>query len=391
MHPQKVGRFLSHAYYGLHTMTTKSFKTLFLLPIIATFVAIILTLFLTSDVNSDLFLSKVCGSSDIEVSDFYNRMRSGGSMRKLSNEIAIVNIDSVISRAELASLISSIADASPRIIGVDILFENKKDPYEDEFLSSTLNESQNLVMGQRYDESNSSVCEDFICQECPNIPRGIVNLTSKRRNGIVREYSAFFGNDIIFPSLAASMLKIISPAKYNELPKMQKEEMIRFQPEEYMILEPSEVTDNPECIKDKIVFVGTISEESDLHSTPLSDDYPGVMIHANILSMQLRDDYISPYSKTYTFILGIVPCIIMTLLYVRLSSTQNFTMRTLPIIWIIIILLLGCSLFNNFGIYVDAPRTILIPSLALVVLDTWFASGVLITKIQNRFIKKHLS
>lgn len=369
-------------------MTTKSFKTLFLLPIIATIVAIILTRFLTSDVNSDLFLSKVCGSSDIEVSDFYNRIRSGGSMRRLSNEMAIVNIDTVINRAELASLISSIAVASPKIIGVDVLFEEEKDPYEDDILVSTLNGTQNLVMGQRYDESNCSSSEDFITKLCPDIPRGIVNLTSKKRNGIVREYSSFFGNESIFPSLAASMLKVISPEKYEELPKIQKEELIRFQPEEYIILEPSEVTDNPEYLKDKIVFVGTISEESDLHSTPLSDDYPGVMIHANILSMQLRSDYTCPYSKTYTFILGIVPCLIMTFLYVRLSSTQNFTMRTLPIVWMISILLFGCYLFNNFGIYVDAPRTILIPSLALVILDTWFAAGVLIAKIKNRFIKK---
>ncbi len=63
----------------------------------------------------------------------------------------------------------------------------------------------------------------------------------------------------------------------------------------------------------------------------------------------------------------------MTVLYVYLDAAQNFVMRILPIIWMGVVLFLGCWAFNNFGIYLNAPRTMLMSALALFVLDIWYA------------------
>ncbi|MDE6237264.1 MAG: CHASE2 domain-containing protein [Muribaculaceae bacterium] len=318
------------------------------------------------------------------MSDFYNRIRSGQSINPLSDDIIMVNVDTVYDRAELASLITTISKNSPEIIGIDLLFEENKDEMADSVLIQALSTADNIVVGQRYDESLQAICKDFVSEYCPDVNRGIVNLTTKTRHGIVREFTSFLGQDVAHPSLAVAMLKKISSSKYNELLQKDRNILIRFQPEEYMVVEPDEIRQHPQIVKDKIIFVGTITDEYDLHSTPLSDDYPGVQIHANILSMVLHDDYVDKHSRIYTFILGIISALILTFMYVRLHSTQNLVIRVIPILWLAAMVYLGCLAFNKWGLYINAPQTILIASLALVVLDLWVAVESVFLKIKNR-------
>ena len=94
-------------------------------PMVAAAIAVVLMHFFATDVNSDLLMGTLCGSSDIEVSDFYNRVRAGGSQKALDEDIVIVNIDSVYGRDELSLLltledtVSESADKSSGILHPD--------------------------------------------------------------------------------------------------------------------------------------------------------------------------------------------------------------------------------------------------------------------------------
>lgn len=363
-------------------------KKVFIRPLVATSFAIVMTYFLTSDVNADMFLSAVCGSSDIEVSDFYNRVRGGSSRKPIDDKIMVVNIDSVFDRGELAMLINEISEQKPEAIALDVLFDGEKDPETDAILSETLAETPNLVVSQKYNDYDYAPARDFTSEFAPGVKRGMANLTAATHHGIVREVTPFFGENKEYPGLAATMLSEISPEEYKKLEARDGDEMIRFQPEEFLVIEPSEVWDDPEVLKDKIVFIGTINEAADLHRTPLSEDYPGVLIQANILSMMLKDDYVNPNSGLYNFLLALLSCILVTVLYVVLDSAQNFVMRVFPIIWMILVVVIGCWCFNNWGIYLNAPQTIILAALSLVVLDTWYAFEGPVKNLWNKMFSK---
>lgn len=363
-------------------------KRLLTKPAISTILALLLTLFVTDDLTSDALLDTVVGSSDIEVSDFYNRIRAGGSSKPLDDEIVIVNIDSVFSREELSVLVNEISSQSPGMIGLDVIFEEPKDSLSDLELLETLTAIPNIVVAQRFDESFGSPSDDFLSENIPGLHRGMANLTSKSERGIVREVTLFFGTESQFPGLSAAITKELSKEKYEDLKKRTEDELIRFQPTEFYVVYPDEIYENPSILKDKIVFIGTIEEEYDLHPTPISDNYPGVMIHANVMKMILEDDFVNRSGDTLNFILGLISCLGLSFLYVYLEELQNFLLRILPIFWIGGLLLLGCWLFSMNGIYINAPETMVWAALSLLVLDIWTAIEKPTIKLYTKLKRK---
>ncbi|MCM1520831.1 MAG: CHASE2 domain-containing protein [Lachnoclostridium sp.] len=345
---------------------------LFFKPVLATIIAIGLTYIVGSDVNSDMIMSMLCGSSDIEVSDFYNRIHAGGSSKEIADDYLIVNIDTVTGRAELAALVADISAAEPRVIGLDALFGGVKDAEGDSILVNRLQSTPRLVVAQRYSDAAGCPVTDFVSENLPDMPRGMVNLTSETPRGIIREFTPYFGDDLA-ASLPVAMLGVIAPDEISGLDDGSAERLIRYSDKEFYIAEPSEVTADPELCRGKIVLIGTVTERADLHPTPLADFYPGVLIHANALDMMLRHDYINPSSETYNLILEILACLLMSVLYVYLDASQNFVLRVLPIIWMALILWTGCYAYSYWGIYLNAPRTMLIAALAMFVLDIWYA------------------
>lgn len=345
--------------------------------------------FLASDVNADLLMGTLCGSSDIEVSDFYNRVRAGGSQKSIDDDIMIVNIDSVFDRGELATLLTVISDEHPKAICLDVLFEGEKEPETDEQLAIALMSTPNLIVAQRYSDADYAPLPDFTSEYAPETVRGMANLTAKKAHGIVREVTPFFGPEKQYPAMGAIVAGTVSPKAMDELKKRGGEdELIRFQPEEFYVAEPSEIFDDPSIVKDKIVFLGTITDKGDLHQTALSDDYPGVLVQANITSMILRNDFENRNSRTYNLLLELLSCLLITVLYVYLDAAQNFVMRVLPIIWMAVVAYIGCWAFNRFGIYLNAPHTILLAALSLVVLDTWYAFEKPVGKAWRKLFKK---
>lgn len=356
-------------------------------PLVSTIIALLLINVLKADITSDTLLSAFCGSSDIEICDFYNRVRANRSQKSFDEDIIIVNVDNLFERSEIADLIKVIASANPAAIGVDLLFEDDKDPLSDSQLLYTLEAVPNLVVAQRYNEYDYVPQRDFISEKLPNIKRGMANLTSTVYKGIIRETTFFFGENQEYPSLEVALMSIIDNDVENKLKIRSTEELIRFNPKEFYVAEPVEIYNLSSLVKDKIVLIGTINEEGDLHKTALSDDTAGVLIHANIMSMILHKDFTNTHSWIYNIILGLLSCILLGWMYVYLNATQNIAMRFFPIVWIAVLSFLGCWAFDKFGIYLDAPNTLLLAFISLLVLDIWTAFERPVKRILIRLSK----
>lgn len=358
--------------------------------IVATAIAACLTYILKSDLNADLVTSTLCGTSDVEVSDFYNRIRAGGSVKPIDDNIVLVTIDSVYDRSELAALIEDIARQQPAAIGVDIVFSGEKDEFGDAMLIDAVTVTPNIVMAQQYNDCDYAPAPDLISLNTAGTVRGMANLTSTAESDMVRLYTPFFGEGRQYPAFATALLSVIDSSAYNRLCSRDgTDELIRFQPEEFYVATPAEVKSDSTILSDKIVLIGTVNDPADLHPTPLSNRFPGLMIQANALSMMLSNDYVRPVSSTINIILSVLSCIILAYLYIYLDSAQNLILRILPVIWILAIGYIGCVLFNSYGVYIDAPGTMLLSALALLVLDVWCAFEPLVKRLYHKLKIHH--
>ncbi|MCH5229797.1 MAG: CHASE2 domain-containing protein [Muribaculaceae bacterium] len=342
-------------------------------PVVSALLALALTLIISADINSDTLISTLIGSSDIEVSDFYNRVRAGSSRKHFDDEIIVVNIDSVFDRGELALILLSLLEADVKSVGFDVILQDDKEFESDMFLKDVLESSPKIVASQKFNVHTLKPESDFLSRYDVKVRRGMANLVTKRNSDMVRNFSPSMKGEKEYLTLPSEMIRSLDSKAFSRLSSLNHEEMIRFRPTEFFVIEPKDIEDNKKLLKDKIVFLGTINEKDDLHHTPLSRETPGVLIQANILSMMLHEDYTSGKSRYFNLFFGIISCLGLSFLYVFLDNSQNLAIRIIPIVWIFIVILIGCWWFDSFAIYINAPQTMLLTAFAILVLDFWTA------------------
>lgn len=355
--------------------------------IIATIIAAGLMWAMSEDLTYDSILMALCGSSDIETCDFYNRVLNGASDKKIDEDIAIVNIDTVIERRDLANLIKKIDSLNPKAIAVDAIFEDRKNSIDDLYLINTLKNTHNLLLAQALNPYTMKPEQDLISEELPDYPRGIINLTEKKEEGIIRSFTPFFGEQkeyLSFPCAVVSMVNKESMSKVYK--RTQEDEYIYFSSNEFYILEPSDIKENAAMINNKIILLGTINDPLDLHRVPVSIRYPGVMLHAQATSMLIHNRLLKEFSDILNWILAIASCLIMTYIYVVTdkSGVHDLGARVMPIVWMFVIIWIGCYAFAHWYIYLDASKIVLLSALAILVLDFWYAFEACSVYVKNK-------
>lgn len=363
-------------------MTSKKYRS-----VIATIIAAGLMWAMSEDLTYDSILSALCGSSDIETCDFYNRVFNGASDKKVDENIIIVNIDTVFERKDLALLIRSIDRLSPKAIAVDAIFEERKDSVGDLFLINTLKEIRNLLMAQALNPYTMKPEQDLISVELPDISRGIINLTERKEEGIIRSFTPFFGEQKEYSAFPCAIANIIDKKCVSRIHERGREdEYIYFSPNEFYILEPSDIEKDVTMIRDKIVMLGTINDPLDLHRTPVSVRYPGVMLHAQATSMLIHGQLLKEFSDILNWILAIASCLFMTYIYVATdkSGVHDLGARVMPIVWMFAVIWIGCYAFAHWHIYLDASEIVLLSALAILVLDFWYAFEAFVVYIKNK-------
>jgi CHASE2 domain-containing sensor protein len=181
------------------------------------------------------------------------------------------------------------------------------------------------------------------------------------------------------------MLQEIDPNAYATLAKRRNQyEMINYAGNlsHYntvslkRFLHPQDESDLSSYFRDKIVFIGFFKDEfpdvlEDMHFTPMNpkrggksfpDSY-GVVIHANVLEMMMKDNYIHelPVGTVYLITFFLIFCI--NTLYIRRISRHRghseFFLFLLQFILAIGLLYLALLLFDRFDLAFD-PMPLLI-------------------------------
>lgn len=315
----------------------------------------------------------------------------------------IIIIQAAGSRQEIDSQIIKIKSLKPAVIGVDLSFEDEKDPVIDKKLRSSLQNDNMIVTGYTLNEklkNRSYIPEKLFSPDYFIKNGGYINFSHDDSNAVIRSFAPFHkidGKDYL--AFSTQVLKKYAPDKFDLLKKRKNEtEFINYYGNleyyrHYTATEFEDLFENRLLgnVKDKIVLLGFFSGEQepykimeDIRFTPLNEkingksyaDMYGVVIHANILSMLLKhDDYVW-YPGFWTSLL-INFCVCFFIIwyifhsYKKYGHPSHIRFFIFQVITALVVLYLSLKFFDWFNIRIDILFLILTTVICIEMFDIY--------------------
>lgn len=260
-------------------------------------------------INLDAFDPFAKAFRDFEYTDLYYSKALDTS--HLSNKIILVNVRRT-GRAEIAETIERVMRQQPKVVGIDLRFEEQKDPTVDAALRDVLHKYPELITVYRIEGDKDSIIGYHPYFEQNRENAGFVNLNPTNDGAVVRTYLGekkttdhdtlySLANKVATAYLAGTEIKRARAYKglFNINYRSNLNNFITFD------LDELREQDTIDIIKDKIVLIGYTGlspenefDSEDKHFTPFNPtlagkskpDMYGVVIHANVIDMMIHDE-----------------------------------------------------------------------------------------------------
>ncbi|MFZ4547264.1 MAG: CHASE2 domain-containing protein [Bacteroidales bacterium] len=341
---------------------------------------------------------------DFDLTDiYYSKIRAEESL--LDTNIVLINIGQ-LKRDSISIMLNKINKYNPKVVGLDAFFTCRKDNFSDSLLKSAFALTPNLVLAEILDvRENGKGCffSASTCSWFGEYPSGYANFTGDENNTTtIREFRPFFEDGKkTYSSFAAEILKNANPKIWDGLKERGDDhEIIHFlgSTNSFINLDVKDFFDpltDLNILKGKIVLMGymgsTINNSQDiedLHFSPLNPkvsgralpDMRGLVIHANIISMVLHDDFIneSPIwiNWLFAFLLCYLHLALFIYLYLKRHKWYHFTAKWLQFITSVLLIWFAFLLYEHFGIKISVAPSIVVIILSMDLL--YFYEGMVI-------------
>ncbi len=373
-------------------------------------VFIILWLFTFIPINLGFFSPMQKALYDFNMNDIvYSKLMPDKSA---DTNIVIVNIG-YLNRPQLAGLITVIKSYNPKVVGLDILFKDKKEPEGDSLLEQAIKLDGNTVIVNRlsgYDESKQ--CFDTMTTSLNRFTRysvsGFANLPSKDGSNMttIRMFipdTKF--KDSTVDAFSTEIVKMFDKPAYNYLMNRKNNyETINYRgnADKFYYVDGTDPANlaGLDFIKNKIVLLGFLGNYpvknifEDIFYTPMNENYAGktypdmygVVIHANIISMILHRDYINELPTWLEVLLAMLVCYLNIVMIKFFKSAKvdwlsliSLATKTLEFV---LLLFIDLEIFINF--HLEISITLMLASIVII------SDGEAIYDIISERIKKIL-
>jgi CHASE2 domain-containing sensor protein len=347
---------------------------------------------------------------DMEITDLvFSRLREEPMA---DTNIVVVNFGN-LSREGIAEQINILNQYKPKAIGIDALFFSEKDPEQDYKLAQALSQVENVVLVSKLvyveEDDTFSILEanPLFLQHAGS---AYANLTTPAidqddlktcRSFIPRAIAD--GEERV--AFAVGLARIYAPDKAEAFLKRGKEtEVINFRGNvadnynsgiggKFFVLDWFDVFEEnftPDLIKDKIVLMGFLGSDlkskswEDKFCTPLNTKYIGranpdmfgVVIHANILSMILNEDFISEMGDTAGFVFAVLMTflnvILFSLIYKMLPRWYDGLTKVIQLLEVMLLFTIIIFAFHWFNVKLNFQLTILAVVLSGDLLEVYY-------------------
>ncbi len=348
------------------------------------------------------------GLKDFDMNDLsYSKLGKAKYTAPDSN-IVIINIGDA-DREGLAMLLEKTASYQPKVMALDVLFEGPKDPSKDSLLRSTFQKYPNLVVAAQYEldtvQNKLVLFKNYFKEAAAHY--GFVNFPYDDRETI----RTFFPmkedhhSHEEFPSFSAAILKLYKPEAYEKMKKLGDHKTIinyTRRVGRYMMLDPEKLmTDQfePSLIQGKIALLAYLNPDpndiEDKKFTPMNEkfygkswpDMNGIVVHANIISMALEDNYVKKLPLWANIVIAIFIGWLHMSFFVRyyLESHIWFHLvaKIAQVASAIFFVWLGLYLFDKYRLKVDLKLSLVVIIMAVDVIYFYEAWAVWMHKKFN--------
>jgi len=400
--------------YDIHTFIFLNLKKIFNLKYtcitITVFVIIWLLTFIP--VNLGFFNPLKNALYDFDVNDLvFSKFNYD---KDADTNIVIVNIG-YLNRLQIANLTAKIKSYKPKAVGLDILFKGNKDPAGDEMLEEAVKRDNNTVIVSKlsgFNDKNGnydSLISSFSGLNY-NSFSGYANLPSKDGSNIttIRMFKpAIKYKDSTVYAFSASIVKVFDINSYNKLMARNNDfESINYRgnADKFFFVDGTnpDNLENLDFIKDKIVLLGFMGNYpsyrifEDIFYTPLNDNYAGktypdmygVVIHANIISMILHEDYINSLPAWLEILLAMAICYFNIVLFNFIKRRKidwlNLISLTTKTAEFILLLFIEMEVFLKFNLKISI--TLILVSIVFIS-DANLIYDIIAAKMKSSRIK----
>jgi len=317
----------------------------------------------------------------------------------LDKRIVIVNIG-MADRGGLSMFIDKVAAMGPKVMALDALFYEERDPVQDSLLTETFKRNKNLIAARKLvlsgkDGDTVKFAGDYLkgAHEYAH-----VNFFNDPATTI-RYYEPFL-EDYTKKEYASFSTAIVEAYDSNAFHKLEKKGhhlLINYtrSVHQYLVVEPEDLM--AERVDDstfygKIVLFGYINNDptniDDKKFTPMNErfagksfpDMNGIVVHANIISMALDDNYIKKLPSWANLLIAIFVCWLHMSFFVRyyLESHIWFHLvaKIAQVASAIFFVWLGIYLFDRYRLKVDLKMSLIVIVLAVDVIYFYEAWAV---------------
>jgi CHASE2 domain-containing sensor protein len=333
---------------------------------------------------------------------FPDLTQSGRSARRLEADtlIYLVNIDT-LDRTGIAELIKNIHQYDPKVIGIDVVFNGKRSPFNPPLATALEAAADKSVMGTYLvTNPHGGLLEQPERTDSVYLfgKEGFANLVTREAKSTVRlflpqfypEYINGSGNDSARTqeSFATQIVKKFDSVSYGDFIRHRQEasihspEIIVYQRQEkgYHKLQPVDFQgNNPRLkqLKDKIVLIGLLGDSTvleDKHYSPFGNpaqppDMNGLVIHANIIEMILRRDYVRHAESWVLMVTSFTLCFLLMSFFMYEFAKQQLRFhlisRLIQLVSVVAVFGIGLWIFDTWQIKIDTLKLI-IPIVLLV-------------------------
>lgn len=272
------------------------------------------------------FLNPVARSlRDFSLSDLYYQIAWVSEEKpEESDMITLVDMTSLTRRGDIATCLQEINACSPAVVGVDIIFEGEKDDVQgNAALEQAFIDLPETVIAFKltdYKYADAGFHGDVQSYFASYIPvmRGYSNVGDEHVGSTLRNLTierSLQGKPTM--SFAAQIATLY---RDNALPPTQREDrLINFRHLDFPVVPCTEIRQNANLLRNRIVLLGTMTEEADMHFTPLGK-IPGLRVQAYSIQTILEQHNIITLPTGWQVALSILICYLTTLL-------QYFTSR----------------------------------------------------------------
>lgn len=340
------------------------------------------------------------GLKDFDANDLSYSKLGKAKNTPIDKRIVIINIGQA-DREGLAMMIDKAAGMKPKVMALDVTFDGPKDPHQDSLISETFRRNKNLIAARRLvlhgkDGDTISFAGDYIKTASQY---AYVNFFNDPASTI-RYYDPFLEDyaEKSYSSFSSEIVKAYDPEAFEKLEKRGHHHILinyTRHVSQYIVWNYEDLLEgniDDSAFFGKIILFGYLNENpndiDDKKFTPMNErfagksfpDMNGIVVHANIISMALDNNYIKKLPSWVNWLIAVLVCWLFMSFFIRyyLESHIWFHLvaKIIQVASAILFVWFGIYLFDKYRLKVDMKMSLIVIVMAVDVIYFYEAWAV---------------